>query len=360
MFKKKGGNMVSGEFYNEHALKLAVGIMILALLQASGAGAVTITVNASGNADYTKIQDAVNASNNGDTITVASGTYYENVVVNKSVNLVGAGEEVTTVQAFDPDSHVFYVTSDGVNISGFTLTGATSGYHPVFSSGIFLWANNTRIFDNNISNNLYGIYIFLGFNNNLTRNFVSSNYYGIYLMLSSNNTIYDNFFNNHNNFRNSGNNIWNTTKQAGTNIAGGQNLGGNFWAYLSGTGFSLACADDDLDGICDFSYTLSPGNIDYLPLTIPRGYINGSVFGAGDEIFGAIISTNTGVTTTTDISGLYSFLVPAGSYNLTATRDPQYLSNNSVFVTVIPGTTVEQDIELVKKPTGNITGSVTS
>jgi len=352
--------MVSGEFYDAHAFKIAVGIMILALLLAGTAGAVTITVNASGNANYTTIQDAVNAANNGDTIMVDSGTYYENVLVNKSVTLVGAGEEVTTIQAFDPGNHVFYVTSDEVNISGFTVTGATSGYHPVFSAGIFLWANNTRIFDNNISNNLYGIYIFLGFNNNLTHNFVNSNYYGIYLMLSSNNTIYDNFFNNQNNFRNSGNNTWNTTKQAGTNIAGGQNLGGNFWAYLSGTGFSLTCADDDLDGICDNSYTLSSGNIDYFPLTIPRGYINGSVFGGGNEIFGAIISTNTGVSTTSDISGLYSILVPAGSYNLTATRDPEYLSNNSVFVTVIPGMTTEQDIELVKKPTGNITGSVTS
>jgi parallel beta-helix repeat protein len=339
---------------------MAMGISIFILLLPSGAGAVTITVNASGNADYTKIQDAVNAADNGDTITVASGTYYENVFVNKSVNIVGAGEEVTTIQAYDPGDHVFYVTSDGVNISGFTVTGATSGSHPVFSAGIFLSsANYTRIFDNNITNNLYGTYIFLGFYNNLSRNFVNSNYYGIYLMLSSNNTIYDNFFNNHNNFRNSGNNTWNTTKQAGTNIAGGQNLGGNFWAYLSGTGFSLTCADDDLDGICDDSYALSSGNIDYLPLTIPRGYINGSVFGCGNEIFGAIISTNTGVSVTTDISGLYSILVPAGSYNIIATKDPEYLLNNSVSVTVFPGTTVEQDIELVKKPTGNITGSVT-
>jgi pectin methylesterase-like acyl-CoA thioesterase len=60
----------------------------------SGAGAVTIAVNASGNADYTKIQDVVNAANNGDTINVASGTYYENVFVNKSVNIVGSGEKL--------------------------------------------------------------------------------------------------------------------------------------------------------------------------------------------------------------------------------------------------------------------------
>jgi len=347
--------------YTIHANRIAVGIMMLALLLSGVSSAETITVNASGSADYTSIQDAVDAANNGDTITVSPGTYYENVFVNKSVNLVGAGADVTTIHASDPDTHVLYIRTDGVNISGFTITGGTGGTHPLDSAGIFLSiTNNTTIFDNNISNNFYGIFIFSGLNNNLTRNFVISNYYGIFLMFSSNNTIYNNLFNNHNNFGSSGNNIWNTTKQSGTNIAGGQYLGGNFWADLLGTGYSQTCADDDLDGVCDYGYALSPGNMDYLPLTIQLGYINGSVFGDGNEIFGAIISTNTGVSVTTDMSGLYSILVPAGTYNLTATKDPEYLMNNSVFVTSIPGTTVEQDIELVKKPTGNITGKVTS
>jgi len=98
-------------------------------------------------------------------------------------------------------------------------------------------------------------------------------------MLSSNNTVYNNFFNNTNNFINSssGINIWNTTKQAITNIVGGLNIGGNFWANPSGTGFSQTCMDANIDGICDSSYMLSTGNEDYLPLAIPTGYINGSV-----------------------------------------------------------------------------------
>jgi nitrous oxidase accessory protein len=68
------------------ALRIAVGITMLALLLAGGANAATLTVNASGGADYTRIQDAVNAASNGDTITVAAGTYNENVVVNKSLS----------------------------------------------------------------------------------------------------------------------------------------------------------------------------------------------------------------------------------------------------------------------------------
>jgi pectin methylesterase-like acyl-CoA thioesterase len=41
----------------------------------------TIYVDVSGKADYTNIQDAVNAANDSDTIYVYGGTYNENVAV---------------------------------------------------------------------------------------------------------------------------------------------------------------------------------------------------------------------------------------------------------------------------------------
>jgi len=36
-------------------------------------------------------------------------------------------------------------------------------------------------------------------------------------------------------------------------------------------GFSETCTDADSDGICDSSYTLASGNVDYLPLRITTG-----------------------------------------------------------------------------------------
>jgi hypothetical protein len=42
------------------ALRIAVGIAALVLVMAGGAGAATLTVDDSGGADYTRIQDAVN------------------------------------------------------------------------------------------------------------------------------------------------------------------------------------------------------------------------------------------------------------------------------------------------------------
>ena len=46
---------------------------------------------------YPTIQEAINNANEGDVIFVRHGTYYENLVVNKSVSLVGEDRETTTI-----------------------------------------------------------------------------------------------------------------------------------------------------------------------------------------------------------------------------------------------------------------------
>ncbi|MCX9080668.1 MAG: right-handed parallel beta-helix repeat-containing protein [Candidatus Methanoperedens sp.] len=134
-------------------------------------------------------------------------------------------------------------------------------------------SNKNTIKENKISNNgLDGINL-RGNTNILTGNHISNNgyYYGSAgISLSSfNNLIYNNIFNNINNiqFYESNINTWNTTLQSGTNILGGQNLGGNFWANPNGTGFGQTCSDANNDGICDATYLLDPDNIDSLPLS---------------------------------------------------------------------------------------------
>ena len=77
-------------FCRGHDPGIAVGIIVLTiLLLVGGAGAATLTVDDSGGANYTKIQDAIDNASVGDTILVYSGTYYENVDVNKQLNLIG-------------------------------------------------------------------------------------------------------------------------------------------------------------------------------------------------------------------------------------------------------------------------------
>jgi parallel beta-helix repeat protein len=161
--------------------------------------------------------------------------------------------------------------------------------------GIYLlWSNNNTLTKNTANaNNEYGIYLFSSDNNNLTENTVNSNKkygiylsdfsdnnnltkntanankkYGIYLIFSSNNNIiYNNYFNNTNNARDKGNNIWSITKTEGINIIGGPYLGGNYWSDYTGK-------DSDGDGLgntllpYDSSGDIKNGG-DYLPLVKP-------------------------------------------------------------------------------------------
>ena len=74
-------------------------------------------------ADYTSIQDAIDAASSGDTVSVAAGTYVENIVLKDGVAVVGAGADVCTIDGDGTDSVV--VCSDcssQTRLEGFTIT----------------------------------------------------------------------------------------------------------------------------------------------------------------------------------------------------------------------------------------------
>jgi len=134
------------------------------------------------------IQEGVNDAEDGWTVIVGAGTYIENVDVNRSLTMEGEGADVVIVTAADASDHVFDVSTGYVNISGFTVTGAT------YQSGIYLGnADHCDISDNNASDNGYGIYLYSSSNNTLLNNTANSNnYYGICLDHSSSNMLASN------------------------------------------------------------------------------------------------------------------------------------------------------------------------
>lgn len=210
----------------------------------------------------------------------------------------------------------------------------------------------------------YGIYLRDSFNNNVTGNNASNNSNGINIYNSSNNFIYNNYFNNTNNvIVDTSINYWNTTRRSGKNIINGSYIGGNFWANPAGNGWSQTCLVSNIYGMCDTPYVINPGNKDFLPLTnlLPTvRYINGKVLDNFTKlgIAGVNVSLNTSNSTVTDADGFYSFEVTPGTFKITATFDITYYTNSSVTVSTTNVGVVEQDILLVKKPTGTITGKV--
>ena len=156
-----------------------------------------------------------------------------------------------------------------------------------YASGILSYGNGTTISNNNIvvyGNNYVGIY-FNGasketvFNNSVVSKASSSSFGVIYLDNSNQNLIYNNLFNASTVIvyisPAVSNNNWNTTLTPGTNIVGGANIGGNYYANSTGTGFSEStstCADvlpGPRDYICDTTLTHATNNIDFLPLAKP-------------------------------------------------------------------------------------------
>jgi len=82
--------------------------------------------NGSDNTNYTSINGGIAGALTGGTVQVAAGTYNEDVLVNKTVSVRGAGPTGTTVigPIGPPVNSTFTVAASNVNISGFTITRA--------------------------------------------------------------------------------------------------------------------------------------------------------------------------------------------------------------------------------------------
>jgi parallel beta-helix repeat protein len=141
--------------------------------------------------DYATIQGAINSAYDGDTIFVRNGTYYENVVVNKTVSLIGEDKSTTIIDGMGTGT-VLNVTADDVSVTGFTIQKSGSEWVYTMDSGILIQSSNNRIENNVMSYNSAGIFLDSSDNNLLISNNVSNNRYGILLENSRNNTIKSN------------------------------------------------------------------------------------------------------------------------------------------------------------------------
>jgi parallel beta-helix repeat protein len=263
--------------------------------------------------DYAKIQWAIGNATTGDAIIVSAGIYYEHVIIDKSLTIMG--ENGNAILDGNGTSHVVTICADNVNLSGLTIQNSGPGFwdgaiyaynsswcnisHNILvHSGHGIWfdhdSNNNIITGNNVSYNLVGIVItssnsniitnnyvfsstycgiaFSGASSNiLTSNIAKNNEYGIWLDYSTNvtaigNMVTDNLFGIHldhsDNNVISHNNIINNTHQ--TEIIDSASiwnydLEGNYWSDYDGV-------DIDQDGIGDKPRIIDANNTDNYPL----------------------------------------------------------------------------------------------
>ena len=200
---------------------LIVIVTILVLGLVGTASATNWSVDGSGDADFTGIQEAINNASDGDTIIVHSGVYYENVVVDKSVMLKGIDHPVVDAGG---EGRAITLTADGITLVGFTATNSGSLWQDK-DVGIKVISSNNTITGNNASNNNRGGIRLSDFsnNNNITGNNVcNNNQESIHLSTScNNNTI-------------TGNNVCNNRKgiylsSSSTNNITGNNVNNNHW-----------------------------------------------------------------------------------------------------------------------------------
>ncbi|VVB84277.1 Serpin (serine protease inhibitor) [uncultured archaeon] len=230
----------SNNFGKRYFLRIGVGIILALRLLAGSAGAATLTVDDSDGANYIRIQDAIDNASAGDTILVHSGTYYENVNVNKQLILRGIdnGGGKPVVNAVGSSSAIT-LSAGGTILDGFNAIGA-GGYS---NAGITVTSNNNLLSGNNAYNNFIGISLEFSSNNMLRGNNADSNYdyygsngFGIYLFSSSNNTLSGNTASNNSygiELYNSGNNTL-TGNTASNNSYGLDLSGSNYNNNLTG------------------------------------------------------------------------------------------------------------------------------
>lgn len=167
---------------------------------------------------FNTIQEAINSATtqNGDTIVLKTGTYTENIVINKKITLKSSDGANVILRAADSSNSVITVTSSGSGstIENLIIEGSTALY------GICLnGASNCTIYNNSFLNNTEGICLEDSENNTIQTNYINnsfangvglsnslnnlitentitnSSWTGIYLLSSNNNTIQKNTVN---------------------------------------------------------------------------------------------------------------------------------------------------------------------
>lgn len=157
------------------------------------------------------IQQAINNAQPGDEIFVHAGIYFETLIVDKPIRLIGE-ETQTTIIDGNRTGNVIFIMANNVAVSGFTVQNSNntagssyagvrvSGFNCNISNnyitrnkiGIFVVSQDSRILMNTLTNNGQGLALYDSSGVIVEANQFSGNTVGISLALSSENIVRNN------------------------------------------------------------------------------------------------------------------------------------------------------------------------
>ena len=159
----------------------AIPLLIIIVLLCPFACGKVIHVGNDNQADFDKIQAGIEAADYNDTVSVAPGTYFENIILKEGIILSGAGADVTIIDANGYGDVVNARANDAV-ISGFTLRNSGQFDLEHTNCGVYIDGSYAPTIKNNvITNNSNGIGLWYGANTHISNYIIKNNNNGFYI-----------------------------------------------------------------------------------------------------------------------------------------------------------------------------------
>jgi parallel beta-helix repeat protein len=151
---------------------------------------IILYVGGTGPNNYSSIQDAIDDADTNDTIYVFNGTYYEAVIINKPLRVVGENK-TTTILDGEGTRDIVTIDADYVDLNGFTIQ---NGHFDILVNH----SSYGNISGNNIINGLHGVSVQNGCHFlTISKNSIQDNVYGVRLFSSIDVTVSYNSFHNY-------------------------------------------------------------------------------------------------------------------------------------------------------------------
>jgi parallel beta-helix repeat protein len=284
-------------------------------------------VGGNGPNNYTKIQDAIDHTNNGNTVFVydESSPYYENVVVDKSINLIGEDKNTTFIQKNTDNTPVVRISSSGVLLKSFTIKTTDE-------VGVWLSSDSNTIIDNRFFCGGRCILLLESSYNIISHNMFLDGNTGISVCVdSNNNVISNNTFNEMNMCLIIGDYIYNPWDEKETR---NQLIEYNILTNVTSIGISVEQSDNltvsynIIRFTDDISFTLSADKVNYFSIS---DNIIEYQYGGRSGI--AIFDCNHGVIIRNTLNSNRFLIESDGAIDL-YNSDNNYIINNNISKTM--------------------------